>query len=76
MHRTFKNLSQNKSIKYLKSDKRNGILLLNTTEYKRKMNIILHDTKKFKKLSLILKEIVIIMKKHLGIKTIKVYIAV
>ena len=50
LHRTLKNLSQNERIKCLKMDKRNGIVLLNTTEYIKKMSVILDDTNKFKKL--------------------------
>ena len=50
VHRTLKNLSQNERIKCLKMDKGNGVVLLNTTEYIKKMSVILDDTKKFKKL--------------------------
>ena len=50
-HKTLSNLHKNKSIKILKFDKGNGIVILNSSDYYNKLGCITNDVSKFKLLS-------------------------
>ena len=50
IHKSLLGISRNKSIKCLRMDKSNGVVILNTEDYIEKMDVIIQDKSKFKEL--------------------------